>query len=156
MADIHIDIVENKIEVTLKKEPQILFEILGKGQKGDKIELQKSATHIQWRYAGDISWTNLVLLLDLKGDDGLSVELQNTGTYIQWRSTGGAWQNIISIASLTPDISTKVDKVTGYSLVANTEIAKIHSASSDAETAGSIIALGIDELEFSLINSFLR
>jgi hypothetical protein len=48
----------------------------------------------------------------------------------------------------------KVDKVIGSSLVADTEIAKIHTAGSDAETAQSIMALGIDEIEFAIINSY--
>lgn len=40
------------------------------GDDGREIELQKSATHIQWRYVGDPTWTNLVALSDLKGDPG--------------------------------------------------------------------------------------
>ena len=40
------------------------------GDDGRPVELQKSATHIQWRYQGDIGWTNLVPLIDLKGDSG--------------------------------------------------------------------------------------
>jgi hypothetical protein len=34
------------------------------------VEFQKSATHIQWRYVGDLTWTNLVALDDLKGAAG--------------------------------------------------------------------------------------
>lgn len=40
------------------------------GDDGREVELQKSATHIQWRYVGDVSWINLVSLADLKGDQG--------------------------------------------------------------------------------------
>ena len=40
------------------------------GDDGRPVELQKSAIHIQWRYQGDIGWTNLVPLVDLKGDPG--------------------------------------------------------------------------------------
>lgn len=40
------------------------------GDDGREIELQKSATHIQWRYVGETSWTNLVALADIKGDPG--------------------------------------------------------------------------------------
>ena len=32
---------------------------------GREVELQKSATHVQWRYVGDTSWTNLVALTDI-------------------------------------------------------------------------------------------
>lgn len=60
----------------------------GKGEKGDKgdkgdqgdqgavgadgreVELQKTATHIQWRYVGETGWNNLAALADLKGDKG--------------------------------------------------------------------------------------
>lgn len=34
------------------------------------IELQVSATHIQWRYVGAVSWTNLIALSELKGEPG--------------------------------------------------------------------------------------
>lgn len=44
----------------------------GGGTNGKEIELQKSTTHIQWRYVGDTDWTNLVALVDLKGNNGLS------------------------------------------------------------------------------------
>ena len=41
------------------------------GTDGKQIELQKGTTYIQWRYVGDVSWINLVLLTDLKGDQGI-------------------------------------------------------------------------------------
>ena len=37
---------------------------------GQNVEFQKSATHIQWRIVGSVTWLNLVLLTDLKGDQG--------------------------------------------------------------------------------------
>ena len=40
------------------------------GTNAKEIELQKSTTHIQWRYVGDTEWTNLVALADLKGSKG--------------------------------------------------------------------------------------
>lgn len=40
------------------------------GADGREIELQKSATHIQWRYVGEESWKDLVALADLKGAKG--------------------------------------------------------------------------------------
>lgn len=42
----------------------------GVGTNGKEIELQKSTTHIQWRYVGDTNWNNLVALSDLKGEKG--------------------------------------------------------------------------------------
>ena len=40
------------------------------GIDGKDVELQKSATHIQWRKVGDSDWIDLVALSDLKGEDG--------------------------------------------------------------------------------------
>lgn len=88
------------------------------GSDGREVELQKSATHIQWRYEGEPAWTDLVALADLegpqgpagndgaqgpKGDtgaDGREVELQVTATHIQWRLAGGSWQDLIALSEL--------------------------------------------------------
>jgi hypothetical protein len=40
------------------------------GENGREIELQKSSTHIQWRYVGDATWLDLVPLVDLTGPPG--------------------------------------------------------------------------------------
>lgn len=40
------------------------------GNDGREVELQKSATHIQWRYVGDPTWNNLVALTDITGPAG--------------------------------------------------------------------------------------
>jgi len=94
------------------------------GADGREIELQKSATHIQWRYEGEDAWTDLVALADLEGPqgpagndgaqgpqgaagadgsdgaDGREVELQVTATHIQWRLAGGSWQDLIALSEL--------------------------------------------------------
>lgn len=49
------------------------------GTNGKEIELQKSTTHIQWRYVGDADWINLVALADLKGIAGAKGDKGNTG-----------------------------------------------------------------------------
>ena len=69
------------------------------GDDGREIELQTTATHVQWRYV-DAAWTDLVSLAAITGDDGLSVELQTTATHIQWRLVGGAWANLIALSAL--------------------------------------------------------
>ena len=38
------------------------------GQDGKEVLLQKSATHVQWKYDGDEIWNNLVALADIKGE----------------------------------------------------------------------------------------
>jgi hypothetical protein len=40
------------------------------GEDGREVQLQKSATHIQWRYEGEANWTNLVALSELEGEPG--------------------------------------------------------------------------------------
>lgn len=41
------------------------------GEDGREVEIRNSGTYIQWRYAGDTEWTNIVLLSSLKGETGL-------------------------------------------------------------------------------------
>ena len=81
------------------------------GEDGREVQLQKSATHIQWRYEGDAAWTNLVSLSELEGDpgangtngtNGAEIELQKSATHIQWRYVGGAtWTNLVALSELT-------------------------------------------------------
>lgn len=40
------------------------------GADGREVELQTSSTHIQWRYAGETTWNDLVPLASLKGAKG--------------------------------------------------------------------------------------
>lgn len=63
-----------------------------------EVQLQKNATHVQWRYVGDLVWTNLVALDDLKGSE---VEFQKGTTHIQWRYVGGTtWTNLVLLDDL--------------------------------------------------------
>lgn len=50
-----------------------------KGDNGKQVELFKTATHIVWRYVGDLEWITLVALIDLKGDAGTG--LKNRGNW---------------------------------------------------------------------------
>ena len=73
------------------------------GDDGREVELQTSATHVQWRYIGDVAWLDLVPLELITGQDGshgLSAELRTNTTHIQWRQAGGAWADLIPLASL--------------------------------------------------------
>jgi len=40
------------------------------GADGREVQLQKSATHIQWKYADESTWTDLVALSEITGADG--------------------------------------------------------------------------------------
>ena len=72
---------------------------LPKGDTGSNIELQKTATHVQWRVVGG-TWANLIPLTDLKGEKGDNIELQKTATHVQWRVVGGSWTNLIPLTEL--------------------------------------------------------
>lgn len=48
------------------------------GSDGREVELQTTATHIQWRYVGDVSWVNLVALTEL-GASGVQTVVAGTG-----------------------------------------------------------------------------
>ena len=73
------------------------------GDDGREVELQTSATHVQWRYDGDATWLDLIplsIITGQDGSDGLSAELRTTATHIQWRQAGGAWADLIPLVSL--------------------------------------------------------
>lgn len=40
------------------------------GSNGSNIELNRGATHLQWRVVGAVSWADLVAWVDLKGASG--------------------------------------------------------------------------------------
>jgi hypothetical protein len=48
-----------------------------RGDKGIPVQLQKSATHIQWKYQNEVTWTNLVPLTDI--DTTIAVGTVTTG-----------------------------------------------------------------------------
>lgn len=71
------------------------------GDPGRNIELQAGVSHIQWRYAGDTTWLDLIARAELKGDPGASIELQVGATHIQWRVVGAAlWTDLIALTAL--------------------------------------------------------
>lgn len=86
------------------------------GADGTPIEIQNDGTNIQWRYVGDPTWTNIVLLSTLKGDqgdpgatgdtgaageDGTEIELQVSSEMLQWRYVGApSWTDLFDFSSL--------------------------------------------------------
>ena len=79
------------------------------GINGKSIEVQRAATHIQWRYAGD-KWQNLVAIADItgptgqKGADGANgktPEFRVNESTLQWRYTGDEiWLNLYDLSVL--------------------------------------------------------
>jgi hypothetical protein len=66
-----------------------------RGADGREVEIQSDGTDIQWRYAGETAWTNIVPLADLKGDPGREIELRVFSGILQWRYVGTTtWTNL--------------------------------------------------------------
>lgn len=103
MADVTVTEVVEVVTVAESVVAVTVTDSGSPGTPGPAIELQTSATHIQWKVAGADSWINLIALADLEGpagQDGREVELQNNGTHIQWRYVGGSWANLVALSSL--------------------------------------------------------
>ena len=80
------------------------------GNQGESVQLQKGATHLQWKYPSQTTWNNLVALVDIQGpigadgprglpgSDGRNVQFQKNATHIQWRYSGDtAWTNLVAL-----------------------------------------------------------
>lgn len=80
------------------------------GTDGREIELQKSSTHIQWRYVGDSVWTNLITIdeLKVKGDIGLTPNIQ-IGT-VETLDSGSNANASISGTSTNPLLNLGIPK----------------------------------------------
>lgn len=75
---------------------QTLNLTLPKGDPGDDasdIELQASTTHLQWRYVGGTSWTNLVALSVITGPQGATGAAGATGAPGPQGATGATGAN---------------------------------------------------------------
>lgn len=88
-------------------------------------EVRNNGTAIQWKYAGEQEWHDLVTLETLKGAagekgadgssgrdgkngeagkdgaDGKSIEVKRTDSHIQWRYEGGQWQELVALCDIT-------------------------------------------------------
>ena len=79
------------------------------GVNGKSIEVQRAATHIQWRYEGD-EWQDLVAIADITGPagqkgadgtDGKTPEFRVNENTLQWRYTGDEiWLNLYDLSAL--------------------------------------------------------
>lgn len=79
------------------------------GMNAKSIEVQRAATHIQWRYEGD-EWRNLVAIADITGPtgqkgadgtDGKTPEFRVNENTLQWRYVGDEiWLNLYDLSAL--------------------------------------------------------
>jgi hypothetical protein len=60
------------------------------GTNGSQIQLQTTATHLQWKYTTDVTWNDLLLLSTLKGDTGGTGPAGPTGPTGPTGATGPA------------------------------------------------------------------
>ncbi len=121
------------------------------GDDGREIEVQNNGTFVQWRYAGDSAWTNLIALADISGNDstvpgppGDPVEIQAAGGYIQWKYSsedGTAWRNLVTIASITGPPGNDAT-VNATNVTAVLEAATPETALAEADKISFIKAVG--------------
>ncbi len=80
------------------------------GDPGRNVNLQIADGYIQWQYAGDETWNNLIQLSTLvgpagadgtNGADGEEIVFQVSEGYIQWQYVGeSTWINLIELTTL--------------------------------------------------------
>ena len=73
------------------------------GADGKTVEVQKTDSHIQWRYEGE-EWQNLVALADIEGPagrDGKTPEFRVNENKLEWRYIGDTvWLNLYDLSAL--------------------------------------------------------
>jgi len=77
------------------------------GIAGREVVFQTSETHIQWKYADEVIWNDLISLAEITGPQGIQgiagreVQIQSDGTYIQWKYADEVeWNNIVLLETL--------------------------------------------------------
>lgn len=125
------------------------------GEDGREVEFQNNGTHIQWRYVGDASWTNLVSLSAITGPagddgaDGREIELQVNGSdMLQWRYVGDpTWTDLFDFSGLGGGSIDQDNKIR----VIEISQADIPSAYTKADIVEYLNTLGLIIDEFEII-----
>lgn len=79
-----------------------------RGLDGKPVELQKTATHLQWRVQGG-TWANLLALDEVKGAPGDNISLQKTATHIQWKLGAGTWTNLVALSDIQGNTGANIE-----------------------------------------------
>ena len=58
------------------------------GQDGRQVELRKTVDYVQWRFVGDVSWVNLIPLVDIRGEQGIKGDKGDKGDTGDTGATG--------------------------------------------------------------------
>lgn len=80
------------------------------GTNGKNVELQKTASFVQWRLVGDVTWNNLVALSELTGPQGATGPTGATGVGVP---TGGTTGQILAKSSNTDFATQWINAPTG-------------------------------------------
>lgn len=108
------------------------------GTDGREVEVQKSLTHVQWRYVGDATWTDLVALADIIGPQGETGATGDTGAK---GDTGDAGPNTISSSTTVTGLSGVLKVSAGYAAGSAT-YSDVGAAAASHTHAASEIASG--------------
>ena len=118
----------------------------GSGADAREIELQKGETSIQWRYAGDQEWTDLISLAEITGSDGKSAykyaqEGGYTGTEGEFAVLVGKQiqQNKEDISQLSEEI----ESVSSSSVSAAESKVSAHNTATDSHNDIRILIDGL-------------
>ena len=95
----------------IKREDEIEYQYIDlKGEQGiqgiagREVVFQTSETHIQWKYADEVIWNDLISLAEITGAQGIAgreVQIQSDETYIQWKYADEVeWNNIVLLETL--------------------------------------------------------
>ncbi len=98
-----------------------------KGTDGREIFLQKTDTHLQWRWDGG-GWNNLVELVDLVGAKGSSPEFRTTDQGLEWKydtESDESWRMFLDFSLFRGEIKKLSDKITENTAAVNTNAAEI-------------------------------
>lgn len=146
------------------------------GADGREVELQKSATHIQWRYEDDGSWQDLVALADLKGEKGDPGEIPDVENFLTEEDlagyvTSGDLSSALSgkantththeqsdITGLSTALNGKVDSVNGQTGVVELTSEDIEATVDGEPTGDNITQFVQDQLSstYQLFNAGLQ
>lgn len=75
------------------------------GNDGREVELNVTATHIQWRYQGETEWNNLIAPEDPKGEQGLKGEQDSQGEKGVQGDTGAAGVDRVGVQKIEKSAS---------------------------------------------------
>lgn len=114
------------------------------GANGLNVELQKSATHIQWRNVGGPSWINLVALSDLKGAPGTDGIIKRIDSYTGTTNASGLFNVTYGTAfSVTPVVHLEEPTVAGQSWIMISNTTTGFSARLVARATLTVLALEV-------------